>query len=111
MFKLQLFNLQKKEQILDGIGGFDHAWSTSNELRGYLDLIAGNNQPSIQNASIESSTHVLIVPDYPSYTVTDKMRIVDSANRWYTITYVDDPVGQGRHLELYLTFGGVLNGV
>lgn len=111
MLKLQLFNLQKKEQKPDGIGGFNHVWSTSNELSGFLDLVTRTNQPSIQNASIESSTHVLIVPDYPSYPVTDKMRIVDSANRWYTITYVDDPVGQGRHLELYLTFGGVLNGV
>lgn len=111
MFKLQLFNLQKKEQKPDGIGGFNHFWSTSNELSGFLDLVTGTNQPSIQNASIESSTHVLIVPNLPTYQITDQMRIVDSANRWYTITYVDDPVGQGHHLELYLTFGGVLDGV
>ncbi|AIM64205.1 hypothetical protein WS105_0615 [Weissella ceti] len=111
MFDTRLFILQKKQQTPDGIGGFSHDWQKSGELLAYLDLIAGSNQPSIQNASIEGSTHILMVPDVPEYMVTDQMRIVDTTNRWYTITYVDNPMGQNNHLEIYVTFGGVLDGV
>ncbi len=112
MFGPQLFNLQKKQQTDDGIGGFSETWKDYEPLEGYIDLVTGTNLSTVQNAFIEDSTHILTVPAYPSFatTIDDKMRIVDSNNRFYNITYVDDPVGQHHHLEIYLSFGGVVNG-
>ena len=103
------FILQAKTQAGDGIGGFTEDWSDLKEVFGYLDLVTGTDLNSVQNAIIEQSTHVLILPEFISW-VTADMRIVDSLKRYYTITYADDPIGIHHHNELYCKFGGVING-
>lgn len=104
----QPFTIQQFEQTDDGIGGYTEQWSTFKEVKGYLDLSAGTDLNSVQNAIIEQSTHVLIIPEFTAG-ITDKMRVIDSDGRWYLITYADDPVGQGHHNEIYVKFGGVLD--
>lgn len=112
MFTPQLFNLLKKSQVDDGIGGFKEGWALGASISGYLDLITGTNESNVQNASIESSTHILIIPNIPNgLEITDQMRISDGEGRWYVVTYVDDPLGQHHHLEIYLTYGGVSDGL
>lgn len=103
------FLIQAKTQADDGIGGFTEDWSDLKEVFGYLDLVTGTDLNSVQNAIIEQSTHVLILPEFISW-VTADMRIVDSLKRYYTITYADDPIGIHHHNELYCKFGGVING-
>lgn len=104
----QVFKVQKNSRMPDGEGGFITGWQDIDELQGYLDLVSGSNQNQfIHNAQIEESTHVLIVPIYKDG-ITDKMRIVDSKNRAYSVTYVDDPVNIGHHLEIYLKFSEVV---
>jgi len=104
----QSFKVQSNNRMPDGEGGFITGWQDIDELQGYLDLVSGSNQNQfIHHAQIEESTHVLIVPVYKDG-ITDKMRIVDSKNRAYQITYVDDPVGIGHHLEIYLKFSEVV---
>ena len=103
------FILQAKTQADDGIGGFTEDWSDLKEVFGYLDLVTGTDLNNVQNAIIEQSTHVLILPEFISW-VTADMRIVDSLKRYYTITYADDPMGIHHHNELYCKFGGVING-
>lgn len=103
------FLIQAKTQADDGIGGFTEDWSDLKEVFGYLDLVTGTDLNSVQNAIIEQSTHVLILPEFISW-VTADMRIVDSLKRYYTITYADDPMGIHHHNELYCKFGGVING-
>ena len=103
------FLIQAKTQADDGIGGFTEDWSDLKEVLGYLDLVTGTDLNSVQNAIIEQSTHVLILPEFISW-VTADMRIVDSLKRYYTITYADDPMGVHHHNELYCKFGGVING-
>ena len=103
------FLIQAKTQADDGIGGFTEDWSDLEEVFGYLDLVTGTDLNSVQNAIIEQSTHVLILPEFISW-VTADMRIVDSLKRYYTITYADDPMGIHHHNELYCKFGGVING-
>ena len=103
------FLIQAKTQADDGIGGFTEDWSDLKEVFGYLDLVTGTDLNSVQNAIIEQSTHVLILPEFISW-VTADMRIVDSLKRYYTITYADDPMGVHHHNELYCKFGGVING-
>ena len=103
------FLIQAKTQADDGIGGFTEDWSDLKEVFGYLDLVTGTDMNSVQNAIIEQSTHVLILPEFISW-VTADMRIVDSLKRYYLITYADDPMGVHHHNELYCKFGGVING-
>ena len=103
------FLIQAKTQADDGIGGFTEDWSDLKEVFGYLDLVTGTDLNNVQNAFIEQSTHVLILPEFISW-VTADMRIVDSLKRYYTITYADDPMGIHHHNELYCKFGGVING-
>ena len=103
------FLIQAKTQADDGIGGFTEDWSDLKEVFGYLDLVTGTDLNSVQNAIIEQSTHVLILPEFISW-VTAEMRIVDSLKRYYTITYADDPMGVHHHNELYCKFGGVISG-
>lgn len=103
------FLIQAKTQADDGIGGFTEDWSDLKEVFGYLDLVTGTDLNSVQNAIIEQSTHVLILPEFISW-VTADMRIVDSLKRYYTITYADDPMGVHHHNELYCKFGGVISG-
>ena len=103
------FLIQAKTQADDNIGGFTEDWSDLKEVFGYLDLVTGTDLNNVQNAIIEQSTHVLILPEFISW-VTANMRIVDSLKRYYTITYADDPMGIHHHNELYCKFGGVING-
>ena len=103
------FLIQAKTQADDGIGGFTEDWSDLKEVFGYLDLVTGTDLNSVQNAIIEQSTHVLILPEFISW-VTADMRIVDDQKRFYLITYADDPMGVHHHNELYCKFGGVISG-
>uniref|UniRef100_UPI0035A05891 phage head closure protein n=1 Tax=Jeotgalibaca porci TaxID=1868793 RepID=UPI0035A05891 len=106
---MQTFEIQIMKQNDDGIGGYTEKWYEFETVKGYIDLLTGTDQNTLQNAFTEQSTHVLIIPQFTTG-ITDKMRVIDSQNRYYSITYADDPVGVGHHNELYLTFGGVLNG-
>lgn len=109
MFEPQSFTIQEiKGQKPDGIGGLIDDWSTFESVSGYLDLLTGTDENMLQNASVEDSTHILVIPGFKAG-ITDEMRVVDSANRWYEITYSDDPVCVHHHNELYLKFGGVIN--
>lgn len=103
------FKIEAMAQVDDGIGGFIEDWAPFKTVRGYIDLITGTDLNTLQNAFTEQSTHVLIIPQFTDG-ITDKMRAVDSQNRYYTITYADDPVGVGHHNELYIKFGGVIDG-
>lgn len=106
---MQTFEIEVMAQVDDGIGGFTEDWAPFKTVQGYIDLITGTDLNTLQNAFTEQSTHVLIIPQFTAG-ITDKMRVVDSKNRYYTITYADDPVGLGHHNELYIKFGGVLDG-
>lgn len=105
---MNTIQIQKLTQIDDGIGGYIEDWTLFKEVQGYLDLVTGTDLNSVQNAIIEQSTHLLIIPEYTEG-VTDKMRVVDKNKRYYTITYADDPMGMHHHNEIYCKFGGVLN--
>lgn len=109
MFEPQSFTIQEiVGQKPDGIGGLIDDWGLFKVVSGYLDLLTGTDENILQNVSVEDSTHILVIPSFKAG-ITDEMCVVDSANRWYEITYSDDPVGVHHHNELYLKFGGVIN--
>jgi len=106
--RVNSFEIQHKTQVSDGIAGFKEDWTLFKNIEGYIDLITGTDLNNIQNSFIEQSTHILIIPDYTEG-ITDEMRVVDEKNRYYSITYSDDPVGQHHHNEIYLKYSGDLN--
>lgn len=101
--------IQRRTRQDDGIGGYDDVWVSFLEVKGYLDMVNGTDLNGQQNAYIEQSTHMLIIPDIPSEEITDKMRVA-AEGKVYDITFVDDPVNVHHHLEVYLTFAGVEHG-
>ncbi|MDY7044427.1 head-tail adaptor protein [Virgibacillus sp. M23] len=106
---MQWFTIQELKSDPNGIGGHRQTWPTVLEVEGYLDLVTGTDLNPVQNAFVEDSTHILIIPEFTPG-ITDNMRIVDKDNRFYFITYADDPVGIGHHNEIYCKYGGVLDG-
>ncbi|MCN73769.1 head-tail adaptor protein [Listeria monocytogenes] len=109
MFSPQEFYIQEIiGQKPDGLGGFTDDWALFKTGSGYLDLITGTDENTQQNAFVEESTHILIIPDF-IVGITDEMRVVDQLNRYYAITYSDNPVNISHHNEIYLKFGGVLD--
>ncbi|UMU18443.1 phage head closure protein [Lactococcus lactis] len=105
MYAPHSFIIQKFESDGDGIGGVVKTWKDFITVKGYLDLVNGTNQATLQNAIVEESTHILIIPKYVSG-ITDKMRVIDEEGKVYSITYPDNPMGLNHHNEIYLIFGG-----
>lgn len=94
----------------DGIGGSISSWTVTGKLLGYIDLLAGTDQPTgaLDNAFVENSTHIAIIPGGGS--ATDEQLLRGPNGKVYDITYVDDPLGVGHHLEIYLRLGGGTDG-
>lgn len=99
------FKIKKIIQQQDEYGGFEETYPISYKGVGYLDMLTGSNESTIQNTSIEQSTHILITDYFDGYetSITDSM-IADIGNKRYRVTYVDNPVGLNHHLEIYLRF-------
>lgn len=104
MYPGQIYKVFKKDYQSDGYGGSKETLTdTGVSLHGYLDLLSGTNRAlNSQNAIIEESTHVLVVPAFRD-DLNDREFIKDQAGRLYKITYIDNPVGVGHHLEIFLS--------
>lgn len=106
--KTSQFEIQEYSAVDDGIGGSVDTWATKATVDGFLDMLTGTDIATLQKAIVQESTHVLILPEYRN-DITDDMRVIYEGY-WYSITFVDDPVGQHDHLEIYLKSGGVIDG-
>lgn len=91
-------------QTDNGIGGFIVKPQELFKIRGYLDLISGDERAT-NNAFIEESTHILIA-DYRKDIKAKDNWILDEEDNKYDITLVDDPLKLHHHLEIYLKFAG-----
>lgn len=109
MYLPQSYAIKHKVQVDDGIGGFTESWGVYKAVEGYLDLLQGTDLNNAQNAFTQESTHVLVIPSYVGG-ITDAMRVVDESGKFYEITFADDPVNINHHIELYLKYGGVMDG-
>lgn len=100
--------VQTPQPTDDGIGGVSSSWVDGATLSGYIDLVTGTDLPNgtTDNAFIENSTHIAICPEADKSQVTDNDRLVGPDGKVYDVTYVDDPVGIGHHLEIYLRYPG-----
>ena len=93
-------------QVDNGIGGFIETPQELFKVKGYLDLITGDER-NTNNAPMEESTHILIT-DFRK-NITNDYWIIDEDHNRYDITLVDDPVKLHHHLEIYLKFIGDRN--
>lgn len=69
---------------------------------GYIDLIGGTDQQTVQNANIADSTHLVFTGDTSFIPlISDHIRHVNQ-NQEYEVTYSDNPMYLNHHLEIYL---------
>lgn len=93
----------------DGIGGSSASWEETGTIFGYIDLVTGTDLPTggtTDNAFINNSTHIAIIPDASGDVVTDANLLEGPNGQVYDVTFVDDPLQIGHHLEIYLRIGG-----
>jgi len=93
----------------DGIGGSTDTWTEEGTIYGYIDLITGTDLPTggtTDNAFINNSTHIAVIPDAGGHAVTDNDMLKGPNGQVYDVTFVDDPLQIGHHLEIYLRVGG-----
>lgn len=103
--KYQSFTIQDEVDVETSIGDYMPTWSDVGSVTGIIDLLTGTDVNTIQKAIVQQSTHVAVLMPVPSIGITDKMRLI-YGNKWYSITYVDNPAEQDHHMELFLTIGG-----
>lgn len=88
----------------NGIGGFVEVETELFKVKGYLDLLSGDERTT-NNTFMEESTHVLIA-EYRNDISSKKHWVIDNQGIRYDITLVDDPMNMHHHLEIYLKFNG-----
>lgn len=93
------FNIERYSEESDGIGGVTQDWKQHTTGYGYVDMLTGR-ETTTQNAFTEESTHVLVT-DTACYDIEKADRVVYNEEN-YEITFVDNPLGIGHHLEIYL---------
>lgn len=91
-------------QVDNGIGGFIETPRELFKIKGYLDLLSGDERTN-NNAFMEESTHILLT-DYRADIKRKDYWLMDKNNIRYDITLVDDPMNFNNHLEIYLKFIG-----
>lgn len=86
-------------------------WENVKTLNGFLDLMSGNANYTSYNTKIAESTNIFMCDYCDLSTVNvEKARMVIK-DKMYDITWIDDPMGLNRHLEIFLKYvGGVQNG-
>lgn len=98
------YSIYANTQVDNGIGGFIETQEELFKVKGFLDLLTGDEKTT-NNAFMEESTHILLM-DYRAGIKAKEHWLVDELGNRYDITLVDDPMNFHRHLEIYLKFVG-----
>lgn len=78
------------------------AFKSVQTVNGYLDMITGSDEQTYQNSLLASSQQVLITEGFPTNEILTTDRIKNPRNgQEFEITFVDDVMEQGDHLEVY----------
>ena len=69
---------------------------------GYIDLMGGSDQQTLNSANIPESSHLLFTKATNiDATNKDKVKHIE-ADQLYEITFVDNPMQRSHHLEIFL---------
>lgn len=76
-------------------------WRTVHTLLGWLDLLTGSDEQQHQNSLLATSSHIFLTED-TSFLIDATDRIYNPRTGiTYEITFVDDVMELGDHLEIY----------
>lgn len=78
------------------------AFKSVQMVNGYLDMITGSDEQTYQNSLLDSSQQVFITDEMPAEEILTTDRIQNPrTGQEFEITFVDDVMEQGDHLEIY----------
>lgn len=97
--------LQKKAPTKNKLGEHVISYTDYMSLKGWLDLNGTSSNYETYNAHIKDSTHVFIC-DYVSISAVDTSLSALVEGKRYDVSYIDDPQGRHRQIEIYLTYVG-----
>lgn len=90
--------LSPQEAEKNALGQVTYQLAEKTLIKGILDMFTGNE--SERATALSTSSHVFLTKDTKvAVTNKDRLRIL---GKEYEVTYVDDPVNLGHHLEIYL---------
>lgn len=90
--------LSPQEGEKNTLGQVTYQLVETGAINGFLDLLAGNEAE--RATALSASSHIFLTEETNvSLSTKDRLRILDKE---YEVTYVDDPVNLGHHLEIYL---------
>lgn len=105
-------NITASIQICTGttkndIGESVKSWETVHSPTGYLDYLSGDSKYVSYNAKIQASTHVFVCSYFQlnSRVKAESARVLIGSDV-YDIMVIDDPMGLGYQLEIYLKYTG-----
>lgn len=89
------------------IGETVSAWADVQTINGWLDMSSGDSRYLAYYSKIQESTHVFIA----DFVQLDKRITAENARavidgKRYDIMLIDNPMGMGAQLEIYLKFTG-----
>lgn len=96
---MQAFYVLKQiESGENDLGQTITSFTKSAVFTGYMDMLSGSESTD-KLAFLEDSTHIILTKDM---TVdVSKHDHIETLGKTYEVTYVDDPVNLGHHLEIY----------
>lgn len=82
-------------------------WADAQEIFGWLDTMGGGTSYAAYNAKILESTDVFLADYVPlKEGVTAEGCRAIHGGKVYDVTYIDDPMGMHKHLEIFLKYTG-----
>lgn len=95
MVELAILSYQKQGK--NKLGQVVYDFVEGGKVKGYLDMLSGNETD--RATALSTSTHVFLTKEIITVTNKDRLRY---GSQVYEVTFVDNPVNMGHHLEIYL---------
>lgn len=90
--------LSPQEGEKNALGQVTYQLVEKGSIKGFLDMLAGNEAE--RATALSASSHIFLTKETKvALSTKDRLRIL---GKEYEVTYVDDPVNLGHHLEIYL---------
>jgi head-tail adaptor len=96
--------VQQKTSSKNAIGEPITLWKDLKTIKGFLDYSTGESSTAIYNAKLEDTTHIFFC-DYVELPEENQIRMVINS-KVYEVKLIDNPMGWGEHLEIYLRYVG-----
>ncbi len=97
--------LQTKTAEKTAIGEYITTYTDYMTIKGWLDQNSVDSRYEPYNAHIKASSHVLVC-DYVNITANDTNLSALIDGKRYDVSYIDDPQGRHRQIEIYLNYVG-----